>query len=465
MYFSASGTSGITIGANAISNLYNSNSTSGVNVLGLYYSGPTSGTNNVYGNFINALITNSSSTSAAVYGLYIAAGVTTYYNNIISLGSGISTDNIIEGIYEIGTSGNNCYLYFNTVYIGGSVSSSTINSYALYNNANSNTRNFRDNILVNARNNSSGTAKHYTISLAGTTNVTLDYNDYWISGTGGILGYNGGDKTALPIVTGQDSHSLNVDPQFVSPADANGTTSSDYQATNGILSGAGITISGISTDFSGYTRPSPPSLGGIENGNPLPVEISSFSANISEQRNVILKWVTDKEQNNAGFEIQKSGTGNQNSENNWTKIGYIAGNGNKNTPTNYSFTDAKLSSGKYKYRLKQIDFNGNFHYYNLNGNIEIGVPKDYNISQNYPNPFNPATKIDIDLPFDSKVNLKIYDLSGREVKTLMNEIKQAGYYTVEFNASSIASGVYFYRIIAEGKGQKFVMTKKMAMIK
>ncbi|HEY5533466.1 MAG TPA: T9SS type A sorting domain-containing protein [Ignavibacteria bacterium] len=127
-----------------------------------------------------------------------------------------------------------------------------------------------------------------------------------------------------------------------------------------------------------------------------------------------------------------------------------------------------ISTGKYKYRLKQTDYNGNFAYHNLEGVIKIGVPKKFELSQNYPNPFNPATKIDFNLPYDSRVSLKLYDISGREVMTLVNEQKPAGFYTVNFNGSNLASGVYFYRIVVgdpEGSGQAFTDIKKLMLIK
>ena len=89
------------------------------------------------------------------------------------------------------------------------------------------------------------------------------------------------------------------------------------------------------------------------------------------------------------------------------------------------------------------------------------IPKEYSLSQNYPNPFNPSTTIKYSLPKDGFVSLKIYDITGREVKSLANEVKKAGYYSVTFNASSLASGVYFYRI----QSNDFVQTKRMVLIK
>ncbi|MCX6165889.1 MAG: T9SS type A sorting domain-containing protein, partial [Ignavibacteriae bacterium] len=120
-----------------------------------------------------------------------------------------------------------------------------------------------------------------------------------------------------------------------------------------------------------------------------------------------------------------------------------------------------LKTGKYNYRLKQIDLNGNYEFYNLQNEIVISLPKKFSISQNYPNPFNPVTKIDFDLPNDCNVSIKLYDITGREIKTLLNERKNAGYYTIDFTANNIASGVYFYRIVAGSYSE----IKKMVLIK
>jgi photosystem II stability/assembly factor-like uncharacterized protein len=195
--------------------------------------------------------------------------------------------------------------------------------------------------------------------------------------------------------------------------------------------------------------------------NTLPVELTSLTATI-DRRDVHLNWTTASEINNSGFDIERKAEGSET----WSKEGFVEGNGTTNKAKNYSFADHGLNTGKYNYRLKQIDYNGNFEYFNLSSDVIIGVPGKYNLSQNYPNPFNPTSKINFDLPFDSKVTMKIFDITGREITTLINDVHEAGYYTVTFNAANIASGMYFYRIIAEGgTGSRYVMTKKMMVIK
>ncbi|MBS1519098.1 MAG: T9SS type A sorting domain-containing protein, partial [Bacteroidetes bacterium] len=131
------------------------------------------------------------------------------------------------------------------------------------------------------------------------------------------------------------------------------------------------------------------------------------------------------------------------------------------TIKNYYFTDKNLTTGKYKYRLKQTDFNGNFKFFELQEEVSIGVPEKYDLSQNYPNPFNPVTTIGYALPSDGIVMLKVYDITGREVKTLVNEMKTAGYHKIQFNASDLPSGAYFYRINAGD----FVSVKKFVVLK
>lgn len=193
---------------------------------------------------------------------------------------------------------------------------------------------------------------------------------------------------------------------------------------------------------------------GSDWGNTLPVELASFTSSVSN-RDVTLNWSTSSELNNSGFEIERS------SDNVWTKVGNVNGNGTSSSVNNYSYNDRGLATGSYSYRLKQVDFNGNFEYFNLNNEVNIGTPSAFALSQNYPNPFNPSTTINFDLPTDGKVSLKLYDMSGKEVATLVNEVRSAGYYSVNFNASQLTSGVYFYTISADN----FTATKKMLLVK
>ena len=188
---------------------------------------------------------------------------------------------------------------------------------------------------------------------------------------------------------------------------------------------------------------------------PFPVELASFTSSVSG-RNVTLNWSTSAELNNSGFDIERSSAENQ-----WFKNGFVKGHGTVSQPVSYSFTDNNLSTGVYKYRLKQTDYNGNFEYFELAEEVSIGIPDKYSLSQNYPNPFNPVTTINYDLPNDEIVTIKIYDILGREMKTLVNEMKQAGYHNIIFNAADLASGAYFYRMTAGD----YVGVKKFIVMK
>ncbi len=200
--------------------------------------------------------------------------------------------------------------------------------------------------------------------------------------------------------------------------------------------------------------------GNFEDGNtlnsPLPIKLVSFRAFV-KQNDVTLNWITSMEENNYGFEVYRSNYGKED----WKYIGFVKGSGTKNTQTNYNFVDRGLNKGQYEYAIKQIDYNGNFEYFYLNDFISISPPGKYFISQNYPNPFNPVTKIDFEVPERAFVSLVIFDISGRQVKTLVNEYREAGYYTVEFNAADLSTGVYFYRF----RAGDYIRTLRMVIIK
>ncbi|MEO8665473.1 MAG: T9SS type A sorting domain-containing protein, partial [Ignavibacteria bacterium] len=175
----------------------------------------------------------------------------------------------------------------------------------------------------------------------------------------------------------------------------------------------------------------------------LPVELASFTSDISSN-NVKLNWSTVSEENNSGFDIERQLATHSDV---WDKAGFVEGKGNSVTQTEYLFEDKNLNSGKYRYRLKQIDYNGNYKYYPLTGEVLIDTPDKFSLSQNYPNPFNPNTIINFQLPEMARVSLIVYDNTGREVAVLINETRQAGYYQKSFNGSSLSSGIYYYSLI------------------
>lgn len=189
----------------------------------------------------------------------------------------------------------------------------------------------------------------------------------------------------------------------------------------------------------------------------LPVKLASFTHTVKD-RNVNLSWTTIEEINNSGFEIYRKQSG---SENSWTKIGFVKGSGNSKTPKNYTYIDKNLNKGVYNYKLKQIDFNGNYEYFELNSAVQINSPSKFVLSQNYPNPFNPVTKISFQIPEITEVKLIVYDITGRVITILVDNKLEAGYYEFEFNGSYLSSGIYFYEL----RAGNFRETKKMLLIK
>jgi hypothetical protein len=194
----------------------------------------------------------------------------------------------------------------------------------------------------------------------------------------------------------------------------------------------------------------------------VPVELISFSASVVANV-VTLDWSTGTELNNHGFEIERSSdkTNLPGGKAGWRTIGFREGKGTTSEPQQYSYSDilSDIASSKLYYRLKQVDFNGSFEYSDI---VEVEIaPTVFSLSQNYPNPFNPVTIIKYQLPINNFVSIKIYDVLGNEVATLVNEEKPAGEYEIEFDGSRLPSGVYFYKL----KAGEFISTKKMLLLK
>ncbi len=253
-----------TVSGNTISNLTNINVSAATNIYGIFYLGANTGTNTISGNFIHSFSFSPSNTNIGceMDGIYLYNGLTTTSNNIINLGVGITTGVKIYGIFDASGPTNNNSIYFNSVYIGGTVASGvTSNTSALYNNANTSTRDYRNNIFYNARSGGT-TGKHYSIILSGVANTTIDYNDYYVSGTGGLLGKIGNlDKASLTLWqsgTLQDVHSQNTDPGFTI---AGGTSALNYYTSTNLTA---VSITGITADYAGQIRGTTPKMGALE---------------------------------------------------------------------------------------------------------------------------------------------------------------------------------------------------------
>ncbi|MGE5399992.1 MAG: T9SS type A sorting domain-containing protein [Ignavibacteriales bacterium] len=226
-----------------------------------------------------------------------------------------------------------------------------------------------------------------------------------------------------------------------------GDEGASWQPAGGILDLVNNTITTPIVD--GYTRWT---AGDIN--KPLPVELNSFDA-FCRGDYINLLWTTATEVNNYGFEIERRQPGVA-----WRKLGFVPGNGNSNSPRQYSYCDKGISQGKYSYRLKQIDTDGKYCYLGeAEAPCNTGVP--YNLAQNYPNPFNPITHIGFSIPEETFVSIRVYDVLGNEVTKLVNEVITAGYHELFFDASEYSSGIYFYRL----ETGKYSCSRKMQVLK
>ena len=233
----------------------------------------------------------------------------------------------------------------------------------------------------------------------------------------------------------------------------------------------------------------------------LPVELVYFNGNV-EGNTIQLFWGTATEINNFGFNVQRSVDSL-----NWDLIGFVFGHGTSFSPKDYSFTDTTIiESNTYYYRLQQIDNDGKLEYSEVitfsisitSVELEDNIPIEFSLSQNYPNPFgeaipsgNPTTKIRYTISKNSViarsstsgdatwqsnelqiasttsrnngviVTLKVYDILGKEIRTLINEQKSLGTYEITFNGEGLPSGIYFYKMSYGNKS----ITKKMNLIK
>jgi len=188
----------------------------------------------------------------------------------------------------------------------------------------------------------------------------------------------------------------------------------------------------------------------------VPVELSSFTANLID-KNVVVNWVTSTETNNMGFRIERRSL---TTNSGWQELGFVNGNGTTTEKSIYSFVDKNPVEGKSYYRLKQIDFDGSFKIYN-SVEVDYETVKEYSLSQNFPNPFNPSTEISFSLAKSGNVTLKVYNILGSEVATLVSGFMEAGKHSVKFNANNFTSGVYLYTI----KADNFNSTRKMILMK
>jgi hypothetical protein len=280
--------------------------------------------------------------------------------------------------------------------------------------------------------------QNITISFNGTVNIrTLKVYD-------GTQSNSSGTMTFVPV--GGSNSTVNYTP---SP------NHWDADSKLVTLNWVGITAINITAPYSLYWG-----FDDIVMDASLPVELTSFTASTANNK-VTLNWQTATEVNNYGFEVERRAVkSEQSTRDSWQKIGFVSGAGMSNAPKEYSYSDASVCSGNYVYRLKQIDHDGTFKY-SQSVEVSIQLPAQFMLNQNYPNPFNPNTIITYQLQSVNHVTLKVFDVLGKEVATLVNEVQQPGNKSVRFDASALASGIYYYRL----QSGYFNQTKKLLLLK
>ncbi len=419
---------------------------------GIYITG-ASGNTTIEGNTINCL-EKTINASAYLIGIAFAGNsfdttdIINVSNNMINVGATDETRSTYGiGLRSAGNMGN-LKVYFNTIQINNNASS--LVSYGVGNHTNGTgpvNIDLQNNIIIN---NHSGNTGSSAIGLIPATSVlTSDYNVLFSNQN--LVNYQGTTYADLAAwqITLQDANSVSKSVNFVSATDLHLTG-----ASNGDIDLVGTPIAGILTDIDGDTRSTTaPYKGADEASLPIPVELVSFSASLA-RGNVILNWETASEINNRGFDIERGINGE------YTNIGFIPGKGTTTEKQSYTFTDKQVAVGTHTYRLKQIDLDGSYSYSN-DIEVEVTSPLTFSLSQNYPNPFNPTTKINYSIPSDSKVTISIYSITGELVAELVNDFVSAGSYSVDFDGSNLASGMYIYKMTAGS----FTQTNKMMLMK
>jgi hypothetical protein len=426
----------------------------------------TNGANIISANRIYDIQHTSTSTSASIRGIYgtLAAGSTlNIINNFVSLTLDNQSTNATTGIHFIGINDFTANVFFNSVRIGGNQSGGTSGNVVSTGIQQSNSGagtvlNLKNNVVLNNRTGGNTGVIHAGLNMAIVpTTLDVDYNVYFADGGAGAYPVSWAGTTFDDLSTYKSAASPNEQStifkavEFISSTDLHLTGSS-----SGDSDLAAIPITGITEDIDGDLRSIIyPYRGADEADVPIPVELTNFTANVSHN-SVSLKWSTATELNNYGFDIER-----KIEDSNWDKTGFVPGYGTTSEIKNYSFIDNNLTAGRYNYRIKQIDYNGSFNYHYLSETIEVSIPEVFDLAQNYPNPFNPTTNIKYSVSNEKVVKLTVLNSIGQEIAVLVNESQQPGVYIVNFNGSSLSSGVYFYKLTAGD----FVSTRKMLMVK
>jgi hypothetical protein len=221
----------------------------------------------------------------------------------------------------------------------------------------------------------------------------------------------------------------------------------------------GARIKGIN-EYDAYSSPEPTPA--EFNGNPLPVVLAEFKISPDKKTSrPVLKWTTFTELDNYGFYVVRKTSDEASKGEPGAELGFISGNGTSFNPIEYVFADTSVHvAGAYSYFLYQEDYNSERKHI-ATAEFVLKAPDDFELRNIYPNPFNPTTNIRYALRNNTKVSVQVFDMLGRQVATLVDGVQPAGEYTVAFNGTRLASGVYLIRFNAAGK----TMIRKTLLVK
>lgn len=423
-----------TISNNVIQNFTSTNTASAPNsIQGVYVSLFTSSTVatpnqtlTISNNFISDLYLNVSNTNegANISGICYEVGsgttidrsssiTSSFTNNIISLGNGVSNDCLIFGIWERGVGGATNNFYHNTIHIGGvSPATSAIKTYGFFKNstnAQNGTRNIRNNIFNNSRAISGGASNtiHYSLHLTSNA-TTIDYNNHYVSSTGsgnfravlGTTDYTDIASWRTALTTSRENNSLNIDPQFTNAAS---TSAIDYDKDATLNCPK---IDAAPTDYFGASRTATAQMGAIEIQSSLPVELVNIHA-LCHGTFTEIKWFTASEHNSSYFNVERSREGYL-----WEVVATLEAAGNSNTLIEYSYQDLNPNVGTSYYRIAQVDQDGTKETYDP---VSVSCDEKINVNSlsTYPNPGSGDFVIElVNFDLEGEGLLQITDAKG-----------------------------------------------------
>lgn len=399
-------------------------------------------------------------------GIYVApatTGITSIYNNlIVEIHATPLEDYFVAGIYVGRGTGAITRIFHNTISMSSPVMSKYYNRYAILVGANNPIVDIRNNIFLNTLA-TSGIGRNFAIGLRSNslTNLTLDYNTYFSSGTFGKIGVIGGTGAigtgieyatlnAFRAATGKDANSVNKAVTFVSTTDAHLAG-----ASIGDTSLRCLPIPGITTDIDNELRNTTFTYMGADEivSNPLPVKLLSFNAQ-AVSADARVTWTTAAEVNNKGFELERSFDGKT-----FEFAQFIEGAGNSNKINSYQYIDAGIlaKTPVVYYRLKQVDYNGRFEY---SETVMVRKPKtSSNEVVVYPNPTSGIISLLIETDVEENYGVTITDMNGKVVYTNQLLAQQGNNQIALPGSDELISGIYFVRVT----GQQ--LTKVIKLVK